>query len=82
MYLSSPQSTATTPVTTTQAQQAPQIIQLQTQTQPQPQPQQSQPQTQQTTQQNSGGIQIIQQIIGPDGQVQQIPVSFKASCCY
>ncbi|XP_071552094.1 nuclear transcription factor Y subunit gamma-like isoform X3 [Panulirus ornatus] len=63
------QTTGTTAVTTAQAQQAPQIIQLQ----PQTQPQQSQPQAQQATQQ-TGGIQIIQQIIGPDGQIQQIPI--------
>lgn len=66
-----PQTTGTTATTTTQQQAAPQIIQLQ----PQTQPQQTQPQTQTSTQQsNSGGIQIIQQIIGPDGQVQQIPI--------
>lgn len=65
------QSTGTTAASTTQPQQqAPQIIQLQAQTQPQ----QSQPQAQQS-QASSGGIQIIQQIIGPDGQIQQIPVS-------
>ncbi|XP_050721417.1 nuclear transcription factor Y subunit gamma-like isoform X3 [Eriocheir sinensis] len=42
--------------------------------QAQTQPQQSQPQAQQSQQTSSGGIQIIQQIIGPDGQIQQIPI--------
>lgn len=65
------QSSGTTTASTTQPQQqGPQIIQLQAQTQPQ----QNQAQAQQS-QQTSGGIQIIQQIIGPDGQIQQIPVS-------
>ncbi|KAG7177032.1 Nuclear transcription factor Y subunit gamma-like [Homarus americanus] len=63
---SSIQTAGTNVASTTQTQPAPQIIQLQ------PQAQQSQAaQTQQTA---SGGIQIIQQIIGPDGQVQQIPI--------
>lgn len=70
------QSSGTSAASTTQPQQpAPQIIQLQAQTQPQ----QSQPQAQQSQQTSSGGIQIIQQIIGPDGQIQQIPVSSLAS---
>ncbi|XP_050721428.1 nuclear transcription factor Y subunit gamma-like isoform X4 [Eriocheir sinensis] len=43
--------------------------------QAQTQPQQSQPQAQQSQQTSSGGIQIIQQIIGPDGQIQQIPLT-------
>ncbi|XP_042223931.1 nuclear transcription factor Y subunit gamma-like isoform X2 [Homarus americanus] len=64
---SSIQTAGTNVASTTQTQPAPQIIQLQ------PQAQQSQAaQTQQTA---SGGIQIIQQIIGPDGQVQQIPLT-------
>ncbi|KAK8377158.1 hypothetical protein O3P69_013656 [Scylla paramamosain] len=64
------QSSGTTTASTTQPQQqGPQIIQLQAQTQPQ----QNQAQAQQS-QQTSGGIQIIQQIIGPDGQIQQIPI--------
>ncbi|KAK8377155.1 hypothetical protein O3P69_013656 [Scylla paramamosain] len=42
--------------------------------QAQTQPQQNQAQAQQS-QQTSGGIQIIQQIIGPDGQIQQIPLT-------
>ena len=44
------------------------------------QPQIIQLQTQQTTppaQNAAGGIQIIQQIVGADGQIQQIPVSAK-----
>ncbi|XP_045101984.1 nuclear transcription factor Y subunit gamma-like isoform X3 [Portunus trituberculatus] len=64
------QSSGTTTASTTQPQQqGPQIIQLQAQSQPQ----QNQAQAQQS-QQTSGGIQIIQQIIGPDGQIQQIPI--------
>ncbi|XP_045620951.1 nuclear transcription factor Y subunit gamma isoform X2 [Procambarus clarkii] len=65
------QTTGTNVASATQPQQGPQIIQLQSQAQAQ----QSQQQAQQTTQQTAGGgIQIIQQIIGPDGQVQQIPI--------
>nr|XP_053632146.1 nuclear transcription factor Y subunit gamma-like isoform X2 [Cherax quadricarinatus] len=65
------QTTGTNVASAAQTQQAPQIIQLQ----PQTQAQQSQQQAQQAAQQTAGGgIQIIQQIIGPDGQVQQIPI--------
>lgn len=65
------QSSGTTAASTTQPQQqGPQIIQLQAQTQPQ----QNQAAQAQQSQQSSGGIQIIQQIIGPDGQIQQIPI--------
>ena len=37
-----------------------------------------QQQQQQQQQSPTGSVQIIQQIVGPDGQVQQIPVS----CCF
>ena len=36
--------------------------------------QQQQQQQQQTQQQQLGGIQIVQQIVGPNGEIQQIPV--------
>ncbi|KAK7075952.1 hypothetical protein SK128_018553 [Halocaridina rubra] len=63
--VSTVQTTGSTVVTSTQPQQqqSPQIIQVQ--------PQQG-PQTTQAP--STGGIQIIQQIVGPDGQIQQIPI--------
>lgn len=47
----------------------------QQQQQVQQQQQQVQQQQQQTQQQQLGGIQIVQQIVGPNGEIQQIPVS-------
>ncbi|XP_066942627.1 nuclear transcription factor Y subunit gamma-like isoform X5 [Macrobrachium rosenbergii] len=64
--VSNVQTTGTTVVSTAQPQQqTPQIIQVQPQTQAQTNPAQAS---------SGGGIQIIQQIIGPDGQIQQIPI--------
>jgi len=39
--------------------------------------QQQQQQQQQTQQQQLGGIQIVQQIVGPNGEIQQIPVHYQ-----
>ncbi|XP_042858432.1 nuclear transcription factor Y subunit gamma-like isoform X3 [Penaeus japonicus] len=70
--VSTVQATGTTASTTQPQQQTAQIIQLQ------PQQQQAQQAAQQQTAAAAaagGGIQIIQQIIGSDGQIQQIPVT-------
>merc|ERR1719290_784461 len=68
-----------------QPQQQPQVIQLQPQQQqPQPQQQQQQAQPQQQIQQPGaaagppGGIQIVQQIITPTGEIHQIPIQLNA----
>lgn len=67
--VSTVQTTGTTASTTQPQQQTAQIIQLQ------PQQQQAQQAAQQQTAAAAGGgIQIIQQIIGTDGQIQQIPI--------
>merc|ERR1719288_621339 len=71
--------------TITVNQQQPQVIQLQPQQQqPQPQQQQQQAQPQQQIQQPGaaagppGGIQIVQQIITPTGEIHQIPIQLNA----
>merc|ERR1719507_2051288 len=71
--------------TITVNQQQPQVIQLQPQQQqqPQPQPQQQQAQAQQQMQPGAaagppGGIQIVQQIITPTGEIHQIPIQLNA----
>merc|ERR1712037_986483 len=66
-----------------QPQQQPQVIQLQPQQQQQPQPQQQQAQAQQQMQPGAaagppGGIQIVQQIITPTGEIHQIPIQLNA----
>lgn len=67
--VSNVQTAGTTVASTTQPQQqqTPQIIQVQPQTQ-------QTPQTTPAQTASGGGIQIIQQIVGPDGQIQQIPI--------
>merc|ERR1719278_547735 len=69
--------------TITVNQQQPQVIQLQPQQQQQPQPQQQQAQAQQQMQPGAaagppGGIQIVQQIITPTGEIHQIPIQLNA----
>jgi nuclear transcription factor Y gamma len=36
-------------------------------------------QFQQQQQQAAGGLQIVQQVVGPDGQIQQIPIQLSAN---
>jgi nuclear transcription factor Y, gamma len=77
-------ATASTPVavsnTATQNQQPAQIVlqglNINTVAQQQQQQHQQQQQQQQQQAQLGGGIQIVQQIVGPNGEVQQIPVRF------
>ncbi|CAL8097423.1 unnamed protein product [Orchesella dallaii] len=52
---------------TTQTPQGTTVLQLQ------------QPQYQQQHQQQAGGIQLVQQVIGPNGEIQQIPIQLSAS---
>merc|ERR1712203_891827 len=67
--------------TITVNQQQPQVIQLQPQQQPQPQQQQAQAQQQMQPGAAAGppgGIQIVQQIITPTGEIHQIPIQLNA----
>merc|ERR1712110_970416 len=64
--------------TITVNQQQPQVIQLQPQQQAQPQPQPQQQMQPGAAAGPPGGIQIVQQIITPTGEIHQIPIQLNA----